>query len=167
MQLVKFGQSLRRRGIALAVVFVVGMMGGDWAVAQEPVPAGATPITDLAKLREIYAGNTMIGANRFPDQSEIRWSEFQCPNGQTRWVFDGKLYPGRWSTQDGHVCFAYDDFAEGTMYCFDVYDDGRGGYKLVDTMDPELGFVVFVKPLPGDPFKIQKLDGGACEGLSS
>jgi len=166
LQQVKIRQSLRQ-GIALVVVVVMGMMGGDWAAALDPVPAGATPIMDPAKLREIYAGNTMIGINRFPDQPELKWSEFQCRNGQTRWAYDGRLYPGRWSAQDGHVCFAYDDIAEGTMYCFDVYDDENGGYKLVATTEPELGFVVFVSPLPGDPLKIQKLDGGSCEDATS
>ena len=165
MHLVKFRHSLRR-GIALAVV-VVGMMGGNGAAALDPVPADATPITDAAKLREIYAGNTMIGVNRFPDEPEFKWSEYQCRNGQTRWAFDGRLYAGRWSAQDGHVCFVYDEIEEGAMYCFDVYDDGGGGYKLVASTEPELGFVVFVKPLPGDPLNIQKLDGGRCEDPTS
>jgi hypothetical protein len=153
--------------LALAVT-ILSAAGAMTALAQNaPVPPGAKPITDPAALHAIYAGHTVIGTNHFPDQPPKKWSEFHCPNGKSRWVYESKLYDGKWWIKDGRACFAYQEWDNGNTACFDVYAGKEGGLNLVDQAYPELGVIIIATSLPGDPLKIQKLDGGSCEDATS
>ena len=156
---------------AIAVLTIaIGWSMFSWsqAVAGGQPQAGETAISDPAALQAILGGHTIIGYFETPEGGHDNWTEYHCPNGQSRYIHDGELMKGLWRLRDGHVCYSYDRPDPGETFCFDVYADQGNGYKLILVGEEEEGFVVFISQrLSGDPFKILKLDGGSCEDLSS
>lgn len=162
---------VRKLWAAIGMMLIAGEIGVHlmgMAAAQEQVQGDAVAISDPADLRTIFGGYTIIGFFQLPDGVQDTWTEYHCPNGQSRYIRGGDLFKGRWQLRDGHICYSYDRPNPGETYCFDVYGDQNGGYELILTDHEEDGFRVFItRRLLGDPFRIQKLDGGSCDGLTS
>ncbi|WP_374654626.1 hypothetical protein [Dongia sp.] len=135
--------------------------------ADEPV-ADEGAITDTAEIEAILSGHTMLGYFQYRGEAKDRWTEYHCPNGQSRYIHGTDFLRGVWRVGNGRVCYTYDRPNPGEMYCFQLFKDAAGLYKLRDADHPADDFTVFIsESLPGDPFKLQKLDGGSCENLSS
>lgn len=149
-------------GAVLALAGIAAMA----AHAEEPAAAGA--ITDPAAISKILSNQTMLGYFQYDGGSKDRWTEYHCPNGQSRYIHGTDFLRGVWGVSKGRVCYTYDRPHPGEIYCFELFQDEAGLYKLRNADHPEDGFTVFIsESLPGDPFKLQKLDGGSCENLSS
>jgi hypothetical protein len=155
--------------LALGLLLLAGGESAlaDGSPANGPTPTD-TPVTDAGDLRAILSGYTLLGYFQHEGGPPDRWTEYHCPNGQSRYIHGVEFSRGKWTIEDGHVCYTYDRPNPGEVSCFDFFRDQAGAYKLISTAFREEGFTVFISNrLAGDPFKIQKLDGGACEDLSS
>lgn len=164
----RFRCSQRIGTFAYALFMIASAAGATTTMAQNAqVPVDAKRITDPDELRAIFADRTIIGLYHLPDAPIERWSEYHCRNGRSRWIYESKLYEGNWWIKDGRACFAYREWEDGSTACFEVYADAPSDFKLVAQDYPELGFIISAKSLPGDPLKIQNLNGGSCEDVTS
>jgi hypothetical protein len=145
-----------------AVVALLVILAGDGRAWGE---GGA--VTESSEMKAIFSDATMLGY--FPDEfgGKDRFTEYHCPNGQSRYIHGGSFKRGIWRVGEGRVCYTYDRPLPAETFCFQLFHDGEG-YKLINVAHPEDGFTVFISSrLSGDPLKLQQLDGGACEDLSS
>lgn len=155
--------------IARSVLLCFGVL--TW-LALSGAPGSAqdigAAISDPKKLREILAGNTAFGVNRREGDPDIKWSEYHCQNGRSLYIYGLDFHRGRWWLEGDEVCYTYEDADPGENSCFRFYSAGNGSYDLTARDTPAGSYEVTLQGVvPGDPFRIQKLDGGSCEGLSS
>ena len=128
------------------------------AAADEP-PALGEPITDPAEITAHMAGNTLSGVLKETGET---WVEFYCDSGRSLYEFGG-INLGKWWTEDGKVCFAYEYNDYKLPRCFDMFGkpDGSLAFLGQDDVGQPMTFLSS-PPVPGDPFHLEERAVHGC-----
>ncbi|GAB2174790.1 hypothetical protein [Dongia sp. agr-C8] len=145
------------RAAAVAALLLIALP----AAADDAQPLGE-PITSPAEITSRMAGNTLSGVLKETGES---WAEFYCDTGRSLYEFGG-INLGKWWTQGGKVCFAYEYNDYQLPRCFDMFgrSDGALAFSGTDDAGRPLTFLSG-PPEPGDPHHLEEraLHGCALE----
>jgi hypothetical protein len=134
-------------------------------MAQElaPLPRDARQVSDRQILLDLLADATLYGT--FRDSPMDKWSEYCCRNGKAIFVLNSEIAHGRWWIDAPRACFAYQRTDGTAAFCYLTYllSDGT---NVMRSEERQLDVVIQGR-IPGDAFKMQRLEGMACEDLSS
>jgi hypothetical protein len=127
---------------------------------------GLTPVTEGAALKDLLSDMTLYGI--FPQDGNLRWSEYYCPNGRALYTRELEAIRGRWWIAAPQMCFQYETPDSPGAYCFDTFAHRDGSYHLRDSDYPAEGIIVIVQGrIKGDAFGMQRVLGMSCQDLSS
>jgi hypothetical protein len=141
--------------IVAALPFLIGM---PLARADEAGPLGA-PITDPTEITRHMAGNTLSGVLK---ETGENWVEFYCDTGRSLYEFGG-INLGKWWTENGKVCFAYEYNDYQLPRCFEMFAKPDGSLAFSGTDDAG-GSLTFLSgpPVHGDPFHLEERAVHGC-----
>lgn len=128
-----------------------------------PLPADARPVSDQRILHELLMDATLYGT--FRDSPMDKWSEYYCRNGKAIFVLNSEIENGRWWIDAPRACFAYGKTQGTATFCYLTYLLSDGTY-IMRSEEHQLDVVIQGR-IPGDAFNMQRLEGMACEDLSS
>jgi hypothetical protein len=137
--------------------FVLLLIGTQLARAEDP--ALGTPITNPAEITNRMAGNTLSGILK---ETGMSWAEYYCDSGRSLYEF-GDIALGKWWTEGGKVCFAYEYNAYQLPRCFDMYGkpDGSLAFFTYDDAGQPMTFIS-KPPVPGDPLHLEERAVNGC-----
>ncbi|MDQ7250246.1 hypothetical protein [Dongia sedimenti] len=143
------------RACAVAFVFFIG---AGLAAADDAAPLGQ-PITDPAEITAHMAGNTLSGVLKETGES---WVEFYCDTGRSLYQF-GDIALGKWWTESGKVCFAYEYNDYRFPRCFEMFGRADGSLAFLghDDSGQPMTFLS-APPVPGDPFHLEQRAVHGC-----
>lgn len=141
--------------IVAALLLSTGMRG---ATADE-APSLGQPITDPADITAHMAGNTLSGVLKETGEG---WVEFYCDSGRSLYEFGG-INLGKWWTENGQVCFAYEYNDYQFPRCFAMFGrpDGALAFLGHDDAGEPMTFLSG-PPVPGDPFHLEERAVHGC-----
>ena len=126
--------------------------------AEDPAPLGE-PVTDPAEISSRMAGNTLSGVLL---ETGMTWAEYYCDTGRSLYEF-GDIAKGKWWTEAGKVCFAYEYDDYKRPVCFDMYTKA-GGYLVFYGHDDTGAPMTFLSrpPVHGDPLHLEERAKNGC-----
>jgi hypothetical protein len=147
-------RSAPARAVVALVLFLIGTAS---AAADDTASLGA-PITDPAEIAHRMAGNTLKGILK---ETGRHWAEYYCDTGRSLYAFGG-ISLGKWWTENGRVCFAYEDDNYRHPICFSMYAKPDGSLTFF-TRDFG-GTMTFISrpPVPGDPLHLEERAPHGC-----
>jgi len=144
---------------AFAVLFILG----TGLAAADDAPSLGQPITDPAEITRRMAGNTLSGVLK---ETGDPWAEFYCDTGRSLYEFGG-INLGKWWTESGQVCFAYEynDYQQPRCFAMFSKPDGSLSFFAHDDTGAPMTFVSNGPPVRGDPLHLEEraLHGCALE----
>ena len=143
------------RATVAALVFWIGTA----LAAADDAPSLGQPITDPAEIMDRMAGNTLSGVLK---ETGTPWAEFYCDTGRSLYEF-GDISRGKWWTEKGKVCFAYEYNAYQRPRCFDLFGkpDGSLAFFAHDDAGEPMTFVSG-PPVHGDPLHLEERAFHGC-----
>jgi hypothetical protein len=143
------------RSIVAAVLLLIGT---ELARAEDPAPLGE-PITDPAEITSRMAGNTLSGVLL---ETGRLWTEYYCDTGRSLYEF-GDIARGKWWTEAGKVCFAYEYDDYKRPICFEMFAKA-GGYIVFSGHDDDGQPLTFLSrpPVHGDPLHLEERAAHGC-----
>jgi hypothetical protein len=143
------------RSIVAVVILVIGPL---LAIADEP-PSLGQPITDPAEITNRMAGNTLSGIVM---ETGTPWAEFYCDTGRSLYEF-GNIARGKWWTEDGKVCFAYEYDDYKRPICFKMFGKTDGSLSFVGRDDAGQPTTFLSRPpVRGDPLHLEERAVHGC-----
>jgi hypothetical protein len=129
-----------------------------WAAADEAAALGR-PITDPEEITAHMAGNTLSGVLK---ETGENWVEFYCDSGRSLYEFGG-INLGKWWTENGEVCFAYEYNDYHFPRCFEMYGKPDGSLAFLGRDDSGQPMTFLSSPpVPGDPFHLEERAVHGC-----
>jgi len=145
---------------AIAVLLLA--IGAGLARAEDAAPQGeplGEPITDPAEITSRMAGNTLSGVLL---ETGTPWTEYYCDTGRSLYEF-GDIARGKWWTEAGKVCFAYEYDDYQRPICFELFSKA-GGYLVFLGHDDTGQAMTFLSrpPVRGDPLHLEERARHGC-----
>jgi hypothetical protein len=105
------------------------------------------------------AGNTLSGVLKETGED---WVEYYCDTGRSLYEFGG-INLGKWWTENGGVCFAYEYNDYHFPRCFEMFGkpDGSLAFLGRDDAGQPMTFLSG-PPVPGDPFHLEERAVHGC-----
>src|SRR5690242_4493434 len=113
--------------ITVALLLLIGMP----VATADDAPSLGQPITDPVEITRHMAGNTLSGVLK---ETGENWVEFYCDTGRSLYEFGG-INLGKWWTEGGAVCFAYEYNDYQLPRCFKMFAKPDGSLAFSGTDD--------------------------------
>lgn len=132
---------------------------GSFSAGAEDAVSLGQPITDPAEITAEMAGNTLSGVLKETGES---WVEFYCDSGRSLYEFGG-INLGKWWSEDGKVCFAYEYNDYRFPRCFEMFGKADGSLAFLGRDDSGQPMTFLSgPPVPGDPFHLEQRAVHGC-----